>query len=365
MHMKQEMPRSAVVARAVEEVPDVYQTLNGYGSIYTHRYRIFKMQVVDPLESGMDGTFYYALPETLKGDLTAYDALLISMYQRGNDLIMLNTLTKKLTSFSMMFMDPYDTPELGNIIAFTDGVFDESLWQDRSWIYGYQFARHYLDAGSGHDDMLVYRGSTLEDALETMRRIQAGWGALHEPTTVNKYEFRSEPAREAASFVKPFENGVFVPMRDARVSRYHRYIGGCPTSEWIQIDLETEEVTRSEYCFADSDFEALPDIAAYIGSLELSSIAPQHTDADGKMLLFNSAMGWYEKTAQDVYSIVRIAWRYCEENDPFEQYYDETFILLDDCGARIVSREDLIALIGENPNISEDAYGTGFTVPRC
>ena len=73
-----------VVAKAIEEV-GVYETLNAYGSTQTHSYRIFAMQVIDPLESGMEtglqGTFFYLLPSYLQGDLTQYDALLISMTQ--------------------------------------------------------------------------------------------------------------------------------------------------------------------------------------------------------------------------------------------------------------------------------------------
>ncbi len=352
----------AVVAKAVEELPDIYQTLNAYGSIYTYRYRVFKMEVLDPLESGMAGSFYYALPEHLKGDLTRYDALLISMDQSGNDYIMLNTATKVLTAFSSMFADPYNEPELGSIIAFTDNVFDESLWQDRSWIYGYQFAEHQLDEGKGYDGMLVYRGSTLEDALSAMAHIQDGWGTWNKPVRVNQYDFQSEAAKRAIAFVKPFENGVFVPTRAMKL-RYNRYVGGCPTNEWIMIDQETEEVTRSEYSFADEDFENLPDIAAYVDSLDLTTIVPQHTDTKGKKLLFNSAMGWYEKTADGVYSIVRITWRHSDENDYFMQYYDETFILLEDSGAMIVSREALISLIGDNRNIWYGEYGVGEPIP--
>ncbi len=347
----------------MEEIPGIYQTLNEYGTIYTYRYRVFKMEVLDPLESGMEGSFYYALPERLKGDLTQYDALLMAMYQRGNGFIMLNTATKELTSFSSMFQDLYDVPELGSIIPFTNKVFDESLWQDRSWLYGYQFAKFQLDEGDGYDDMLVYRGSTQEDALETMQHIIDDWAPWVEHAVVKSYDYQSDAAQTAAAFIKPFENGIFIPVRNTVQCKYYRYIGGCPTSEWVQIDPDTEEVTRSEYHFTDSDFGNLPDIAAYIESLDLTSVAPQHTNTSEKKLLFNSAMGWYEKTADGVYAIVKIAWLHSDENDYFMQYYDETFVLLEGSGARIVSREELISLIGKNPNIGDNEYGVGYPVP--
>ncbi len=360
-----EMGYIAVVAKAIEELPSVYQTLNEYGSIYTYRYRVFKFEVIDPLDSGFGGTFYYALPEHLKGDLTKYDALLVSMDQRGNNFIMLNTETNELTSFSTMFCAPYNAPELGNIIAFTDNVFDESLWQDESWLYGYQFARHQLDEGEGYDGMLVYRGSTLEDALNMRKSIKEDWGVWDKSATVNMYDFKTDAAKEAMAFVHPFENGVFVPLNNFTGLKYYRYIGGCPTNEWIWIkNLDTEEVERSEYSFADGDFENLPDIAAYIDSLDLTSIKPQHTNISGKKLLSNSAIGWYEKTEDGVYSIVRISWRHSKDGDYSEQYYDETFIILDDTGARVVSREELIDMIGDNQNIYYDEYGVGIEMPQ-
>ncbi len=64
-----------------------------------------------------------------------------------------------------------------------------------------------------------------------------------------------------------------------------------------------------------------------------------------------------------MYSIVRITWRHSDENDYFMQYYDETFILLEDSGAMIVSREALISLIGDNRNIWYGEYGVGEPIP--
>ena len=91
-----------------------------------------------------------------------YDALLISMTQLPKNSVLRNG--DMLTSIDYIFIDPQRCPELGNIIAFTDGVFDESLWQDRSWLYGYQFAKHRLDEND--ETLLVSRGSTLEEALK-------------------------------------------------------------------------------------------------------------------------------------------------------------------------------------------------------
>ena len=358
-----------VVAKAIEEV-GIYETLNAYGSTQTYSYRMFAMQVIDPLDSGMEtglsGMFYYLLPSYLQGDLTQYDALLISMTQLPKNSVLRSG--DRLTAVDYIFIDPQRCPELGNIIAFTDGVFDESLWQDRSWRYGYQFGQYQLDKSDYMlYQMLVYRGSTLEEALQR-RQAQVEewteeWGEWFTLPTVSHYDFQTEAAKQVMDYVSPFENGVFVPYGNSYAYGVRRYINGCPTNEWIQIDMEDETVTISDYCFEDADFENLPDLSAYVTSLDLSRIAPQHTDPNGKILIYNSAVGWYEKTENGIYSIVRIAWRYYDENDWYVEYYDETFILLDETGDYIISREELIELIGENSNISSGEYGVGVMMP--
>ena len=353
-----------VVAKAIEEL-GIYETLNAYGSTQTYTYRVFAMQVIDPLESSMEtgssGTFFYLLPSYLQGDLTQYDALLISMNQLPHNFVLRNE--DALIAIDYLFTDPQHRPELGNLIAFTNGVFDESLWQDRSWIYGYQFVDHLLDKSD--DSLLVSRGSTLEEALQRRQAQIEEWGEWAKPQTVKHYDFQTDTAKQVMDYVMPFKNGVFVPYGNSYTYGARRYINGCPTNEWIQIDMENETITSSDYRFEDADFENLPDLAAYIESVDLSQIAPQHTDPSGKILIFNSAVGWYEKTETGVYSIVRIAWRYFAEDDYYMEYYDETFILLDETGDHIISREDLIELIGENSNISREEYGVGIEMPMC
>ena len=121
-------------------------------------------------------------------------------------------------------------------------------------------------------------------------------------------------------------------------------------------------MTVSEFRFEDEDFADLPDLSAYIASLDLTQIAPQHTDTTGKTLIFNTAAGWYEKTENGIVSVVRIAWNYFDRENYLE-YYDETFILLDKTGDHLISKEELILRIGDNPNISDVEYGVGVSVP--
>ena len=355
-----------VVAKAVEDL-GIYEELYPYGwGFYFTQYRVIRMEVIDPLESGLEGTFYYLLPADLTGDLTQYDAFLISMYQRPkNDML---RGENQITAFEYLFQDHQEAPERGCMIPFTDGVFDVSLWeiwwQDRSHRYGYEYLKDQLENEA--DKWVVFEGATLEEALQRRKLQTENWDATATYRQAKQYDFQSKAARQAMVYWKPFENGVFCSDRFiSSPDRYgvRRYIGGCPTNEWYYIDLEDEKITASEYAFTDEDFENLPDLAAYIASLDLAQIAPQHTDTAGKVLIYNSAAGWYEKTESGVYSIVRIAWRYYDEENTHIEYYDETFILLSETGDHIISREELKEQIGENPNISEEAYGVGIPMP--
>ena len=179
------------------------------------------------------------------------------------------------------------------------------------------------------------------------------------------YDFQSKAAKEVMAYVAPFKNGVFVPGGNREIYLARRYINGCPTNEWIQIRIKDETIIYSDYHFEGADFEKLPDLSTYVTSLHLSQITPQHTDTTDKIMIYNSAVGWYEKTETGVYSIVRIAWRYYAKNDYCMEYYDETFIILDETGDHIISREKLTALIGNNSNIYNGEYGVGIEMPMC
>jgi len=351
-----------IVARATEEM-GVYEGLRYYGATRAFSYRLFRMKVIDPLQSGMVGEFYYILPKDLQCDLTQYDALLISMKQLPKNFVLRKG--NELTAFEYLFTDPLRNPSLGTIIAFTRGVFDESLWQNEFWSLDYRYAKVKLDRKD--EDLLVHRGTTLREALRRRQEQIDQLGEKAKPVTVMEYNFQSEAAQQAMAYMKPFENGVFAPNDIYWPYEYsvYRYINGCPTNEWVIINMEDERVITSGYRFEDADLENLPNISSYIANLDLTQFAPQHTDLDGKRLSYNSATGWYEKTENGVYSIVRIWWEYFDEDDYHTAYYDETFILLDETGDRIISREDLIDLIGENPNIYHGEYGVDEYVSIC
>ncbi len=349
----------AVTARVVEELPNIYQSLNEYGLAVTKKYRVFKMQTTSSLESSMPKEFYYALPSELKGDLAKYDTLLLSLTTQGKNYVLKNTTENKLEAFESLYTAPNDEAEFGNVIAFSNGVFDEELWKDKSWRNGYQFARLYLENGENEEALLVRRGSTLAEALQILGNndIDYSFGTLYFK------HHQTDEVSKALEYVKPFENGVFVPSRNGYDIIYRRYIGGCPTNEWISVNIKNNTVKKSKESFNDGDFESLPDITDYIGKMNISDYSPQHTDTAEKKLLYNYATGWYEKTANGVCSVVKIAWCYTDEGYNYK-YYDESFVLLTSDGAKNISKDELIKLIGPNIYISCVEYGVPVEMPR-
>ena len=353
-----------VVAKAVERYPEVYKTLYEYGDTSTRSYRLFRMQIIDPLDSGMSGEFFYLLPKWREVDLTKYDALLIALYKHPDNFIL--RCEKELVAFDSVYSNSYHNLDEGYIMAFSGGVFDGSLWEELKWPMRETDA-YYWDLRYS-DCPIEFEGAKLEDILARRRNCVEVLDDSYYLRSQIFYEYNSAEAQAVTEYIKPFENGVFIRENNFNkyLNIYRRYIDGCPTNEWISISIEKdpddpslikETVKTSDVKFENKDFKNLPSISKYLESLDLTEFAPQHISVDGMNLLSNNAVGWYEKIGDEVYSIVKISWKYRDPTIKYSLYYDETFILLDSEGDRIISREDLIELIGYNENIPNREYG--------
>ncbi len=364
---------SNVVAKAVEEYSGTYTTLFEYGEITRSSYRLFKMEIIDPLQSGLQGEFLYLLPAWYKADLIKYDALLLSMDELSQNFVLCNN--DELIVFERIYKHDYLHLDKGYIMAFSNGIFDESLWRDFRWSTPETDSNAFWGHWGMNETPMVLKEATLEDILSRRKElIIKKYGSLDALPERTRYEYKTDAAKAAMAYIKPFENGIFVPESvwypygyPYRI--YRRYIDGCPTNEYVTIKLERdpinptlkkEVVKTSSVRFESKDFKNLPSISMYIKSLDLSKIAPQHIDTEGKKLYGVTAVGWYEKTEDGVYTIVKLAWRYTNEKERHSLYYDEMFILLENGGDRMISREELIELIGDNPNISKVEYGTNI-----
>ena len=369
-----------VVARVKNHLPDTYYKLDVSSTYKPTAYRLVEMELVQAIHgTDMPTEFLYLLPEYLYVDMSVYDSLLIAMTQLGTEgYVLRNSTLNRMEACNVpVFCDEGHQPELGNIIAFTDGIFDESLWQHKSWKYGYQFGGYYLD-NPQYGDLVVSRGGSLEETLtEINSRLDAYQQRLgdgYQPPTPVTLDFETQAAKDALDFVKPFENGVFSQLLETRTLggrlTFRRYINGCQTEETVSINLTTEEVTYSDVRYTSEDMENLQNIALYL-SEQAAAYAkeiptPPHIDPEGKDLLCLSLYAWYAKVDGKLYGVVKTAWRYKEDIDWGIQYYDDEYVLFDITAgtAAHVSRDDLLDLLGQR-NIYTGAYGEEIEIPLC
>lgn len=375
-----------VKAKAVEILPDTYYELNVSSTVKPTAYRLIRMKTLESIRgNAMPEEFLYLMRATLVTDLTVYDSLIISMSQHGvENYVLRNGDGQVMEAFPLkLFRDPEDQPELGNMIAFTDGIFDESLWQNKSWLFGYQFARLDLDESS--DYLVVYRGCTeeytvgciLADIEEWKVHMESqGWG--YSVPSVRTLDFKTEEAKAALAYVQPFENGVFSQQFGVQGKViFRRYINGCQTEETITINLTTEEVTYSEVRYTQEEMSQIGDVAGRLAELAEAYATevpkPSHVDPEGKELRCLNLYGWYAKVDGKVYGVVKTTWIYLEEfmeegyGYPwYKAYYDDSYLLYDPETAEwsAVSRDDLTALLGTR-NVYQGGYGEGMELPMC
>ena len=361
-----------VKARVVKNHPDKYHKLDVSSEYSPTPYRLIQMETIDIIYGeNVPKYFLYLIRDYVYVDMSVYDSLLISMYQQGvENYVLKNATQNQMESFELpLFRDYQDHPELGNIIAFTDGVFDESLWQNENWIYGYQFARHMLD-NPEDSDLVVARGDSESDVISKIKKQFSGYNFIAPYThCVSTLDFKTQAAKDVLEYVKPFVNGVFSQTYSAnRRILFRRFINGCQTEETISIDLHTEEVTYSKTRYTKDDMAKMVNISAHLSEKAKEYAEklpiPPYTDPEGKTLLCLNLYAWYAKVDGKLYGVIKTAWRYMEEGDYYVQYYDDNYVLYDMSSesAAEISRDDLIELLGER-NVYTGEYGLGILMP--
>lgn len=362
-----------VKAKVVKNYPDKYYMLDVSSEYSPTAYRLIQMETIEVISGeNVPQYFLYLIPEKFYVDMSIYDSLLISMSQIGlENYVLKNDTQNQIESFELlMFGDYQEDPEFVNIIAFTDGIFDESLWQTDTWFYGYHYAKFYLDNPES-SNIAVARGDSESTVISA---IKARYPAGYQEPSVITLDFKTQEAKDAVEYVKPFANGVFSqtfwPSHGNGQLIFRRYINGCQTEETIIIDLLTEEVTYSEVRYTKEDMMRMENISAHL-SKKASEYAeqfpdPPHTDPDGKELLCLNLYAWYAKVDGKLYGVVKTAWRYQRENDYWEivQYYDASYVLYDISAgtAAEISRDSLVAIIGTR-NVTMEKYDVGYIMP--
>ncbi len=371
-----------LTARATEVLPHIYETLPAYGSVRTKQYRVIKMTVLDPLDSGMSGDFYYAMPISDYVDVLGYDALLISVKPSQNNLYR-DLSTGELTTFSAIFSDIWDMPQYWHMLPFSDGVFDESIFESYEGTDFDEWLFHYRNYTGGSTDqldptvdrktdwekyLLVYHGSTYEEAISTYKTLRAEYLApFADGSHCLKLEtgFTSPEALAAMAYVRHPENGSFNYTMSDGYFYAQRYINGCPTNETISVsNVSGTEVVQHGNRFEESDMEHLPDVAGFVESLDLAALTPPHLDMSlVREQAYCSAAGWYEKTADGVECFVKIYWIYWSDDHMLGVLLDDAYIHLTPDGATFLSREEMRALIGDSSYLSRFPYNDILYVP--
>lgn len=360
-----------VKAKVVRNHPDSYYKLDVSSEYRPVAYRLIQMETVEVIiGKNVPQYFLYLIPEYVYVDMSVYDSLLISMSQVGaENYVLKNGTQNRMEAFELpVFGDGQNHPELGNIIAVSDGIFDEGLWQSNNWIYGYQFAKLYLD-DPGAGNLVVYRGDSESTVISAIKeQIKEWYPVSFEEPSVITLDFKTQEAKAAIEYVKPFANGVFSQSYDGEKKLlFRRYINGCQTEETVQIDLLTEEVTYSEIRYTKEGMERIENIAAHLSEkaneYKKQLPTPPHIAPDGKTLLCLNLYAWYVKADDKLYGVIKTVWRYREKDDYFLQYYDDAYILYDISAgtAKDISRDDLVNTVGER-NVYMGEYNESGTV---
>lgn len=362
-----------VKARVVNNLPDVYYKLSTSSNSVPTAYRMIQMETLEVINGdGIPKHFFYMIRESLFVDMSVYDSLIISMSQNGTaGYVMRNGTQSRMEAFPLaVFSDYKDHPELGSIIAFTNGKFDESLWQTESWRFGYQFGKNSLN-NPEHSNYVITRKSTEAAAIKEIKKRTDN----ETPPKVVSLSFTTKAAIEAQKKVEPFKNGVFsqsLQWNDTnnREIVFRRYVNGCPTEETVAIDLETEEVTYSEARYTTDDITELADISAYIAKkaneYTSSPPIPPHTDPEGKDLYSLSLFGWYFKSDNKVYGVVKAVWIYHQSTADYGKlaYYDDAYVLFSsDSDSPITIERDELAKLSDSKYIYQGEYNKPTVIP--
>lgn len=364
-----------IVKAVLKEVlPDLYRPLNVYHGYRPTTYRLLKFQTVEVLRGeNVPETFFYRLPSNLTGEFDRYDCFFLSMEQVGlPGYTTVNTTDLAIEKLSLpLFRATSGEPELGDVIPFTDGVFDESLWQEESWLYGYQFGDHLLDSQDPY--LVVQRGYTEEDTKNAILRQMEAWNPpVERVLQVSDLEGDTYAAVEE---LLSGEKGLFSHGISGSTVVFTRFIDGCQTEETVRIDVQTGEITYSEMRYTVSDLQTMPAIARYVDALAAAYAEqrpdPPRVDAAGKFLCSLSVYAWYAKAGNTAYGICKTTWVYFEQGD-FDAgessyyYFDEVYLLCTADGYRTVTQEELIALFGESTrNLLGYPLGEPYEAPMC
>lgn len=356
---------TVVEARVIEVLPDVY-----YLPGEERSYRIARLQILDEIRStGLPDEVYFRYSDYGTDVFDGFDSLILTMRQVGiENYLMANRTQSKIEYFPNMFNTPYIRDiKNGSVIAFTNGVLDESFWVKEDGKSTFAIMLDSLEENPDlHFEFPFRRGSTVSQVrrnILNMEKADPQWykNNLCDYISVESI-FDSENARLARTKVMPDQHNSFLQKLTISSGvvtvEYTRLINGFPTEERIVVTKYTDyPATVSQYKIYDpEDLLSVPDLGVGMSELDLSGIEPPHVTFPKNLnFQYCQATGYYRKVNGQIYGIIRIVWAYGNGGG---LYRDDCYYLYDSIGkGRIVERDELREIIGGDRLILDFEYG--------
>jgi hypothetical protein len=345
-----------VHAKVIEVLPGVYKD-----TLTNRCYHILKLETLEAIYvKNMPEEFYLRLSTDYSTDLKKFTSLVLSIQQVGIENYLLNNWDQaQIQAFSLLFeltgssAGPfYDS--YGDLIAFTDGVWDKRLYKMEGW----ELSDYYIERLP--TDYPVRDGyTTIEDCKSRiLQRISK------QNSTPKKVYTAADIATGAAqeellAWVAPFKNGVYAQKFNKSGSvEYTRLINNFPTNEVIRVS-QAGANWLSEH-FTEEELLSLPDLGAFLTDLQqykLETMNSPHAEFyKNKAVYLKSiwAEGKYYKVNGQVYGLVKVCWAYWTSSSSNAHkwpgsYVDAMYYLISADGSYVVAQRDEIAqLLGED-----------------
>lgn len=346
-------PFNAVTAKAIETLPDTYS----YVGNREHKFHLVRMELIRPIVGEFEPNyFYYLLPEAYMTDLTRYDSLviyLVRQFSHAGDLLYNETIQQlEITDHAIMGYYVYLSGSV--ITAFNNGQFDKSLW--------YSTDTWASEVGNTHSEPTAL---ALEDYEQY---IKDRYSDIMAEPYYERIEAENREAAAALQYIEPFRNGIFIPTVDTLATHnafYRRYANGYPTNETVYITPDS--ASYSKFQFTADELADLPDLASGLNTINAAYDAGQITPpnlkgwADMRFVRY-VIFGWYEKTANGIYAIIRVSWCYADDTEmDYDKkiHYDDQYYIVrtgtNSCG--MISHDELTALINPQSIYILGKYG--------
>lgn len=362
---------TVIEAEIIEVYPDLYRD-SSMGTIWGEEYtcHVARVRVLDSLRgSGFPEEIFISYTYYGTDIFDGYERFIMSLSQVGvEDYVLINDTEGRIDYFTNMFEVAGGDIGYGGVIAFNDGIVDDSFWEKAN-----RMEQLYPKRGSlmkrALDDSDTYpakRGSTIREVKGNLDKFR--WNIFNLfNTTVQKMEqdyiteddlFCSDEAKDIRSYLEPDGKSVFkhmIAFTDEGVKvKYTRLINGLETDEEIVISGDKSGgVTRYGEGYTREELEAVPVISEVIERLDLTKLSPPsgHPVITGYDIDSINAGGVYRKIDGEIYGIIRVLWKM---SDGRKNMRDALYYLYDESGeGSTVSQKKLKSIIGDDKLFTE------------